>query len=102
MNTFVTLHVKDMFDNIQHFRNSDGSITNSSPIGFGPDRYTDTSADTDFSSVINDYMDKSKPDIANTIEKSLDKQSHSNQFSTCDTNNDGVLTMDEIKDALGY
>ena len=97
MNTFVTLHVKDMFDNIQHFRNSDGTICGSSPIGFEPDRYADAANNADFNSVINNFMDNSKPDIANAT----DKQTSNNQFSTCDTNHDGALTMDEIKDFLG-
>jgi hypothetical protein len=48
MSSFVELSVQETFPNIQYFRNSDGSICGSSPIGFGPTKTIALSENMDF------------------------------------------------------
>lgn len=105
MNSFVTLSVQEMFDNIQYFRNSDGSICGSSPIGFGNTKTAAPSQDISFSSLVDIFTDNyaksfsksSQPDDtveaqAKYIVASLDKDKNGT-ISTNELNNFSNSTL---------
>lgn len=100
MSSFVKLSVQEIFPNIQYFRNSDGSICGSSHIGFDSTQNASPPENTDFSSLMDVFMDNyaksfsksSKPD------KTIEAQAKF-IINSLDTDKNGTISTNELNNS---
>lgn len=112
MTSFVRLSVQETFDNIQYFRNSDGSICGSSPIGFGASQKTDSSQESAsdsqkanpadeiaFSSVMDAYINKYAKSFSKSSEPDETAEAQAQYIiKSLDKDKDGTLSRNELND----
>lgn len=112
MASFVTLSVQETFDNIQYFRNSDGSICGSSPIGFGATKKTDSSQESDFtsqkvnpseeiafSSLMDAYIDKYAKSFSKSSEPDETAEAQAQYIiKSLDKDKNGTVSTSELSD----
>jgi len=97
--SFVKLSVQEIFPNIQYFRNRDGSICGSSPIGFGNSNTQETNStqNIDFSSLMDASMDnyaKSFSKSSNAVENTDAKAKYI--IDSLDKNKNGTISINEL------
>lgn len=99
MSSFVKLSVQEIFPNIQHFRNSDGSICESSPIGFGNTKNTNQSTDIDFSSLMDSVMDKYAKSFSSSSKPDETTEAQAKYIiNSLDSDKNGAVSSDELND----
>lgn len=102
MASFVKLSVQEIFDNIQYFRNKDGSICGSSPIGFGTAQNANSSNDMDFSSLMDVFLDKYAKSFSNSSkpDEEVDEQAKY-IINLLDKDKNNTVSLMEIKNFKG-
>lgn len=97
MNSFVKLSVQEIFDNIQYFRNSDGSICGSSPIGFGNTKEAAPAQDISFSSLIDVLMDNYAKSFSKSSQPDNTAEAQAQYIvASLDKDKNGTISVDEL------
>lgn len=97
MASFVKLSVQDTFDNIQYFRNSDGSICGSSPIGFGTTQNANPSKEVAFSSLMDVFMDKYAKSFSKSSTPDETTEAQAKYIvNSLDTDKNGTISTNEL------
>lgn len=101
MASFVKLSVQEIFDNIQHFRNSDGSICESSLIGFGSEQEqkANSTKATDFGSLIDALMDNYAKSFSKSSKPDETVEAQAKYIiNILDTDKNGAISKKELYD----